>query len=264
MYFGFENISCGYGRKAVLENISFRLKKGESVSLIGTNGCGKSTLLKTISGSVRPYRGTVYFDGLAIGDYKRRELARRISYLPQNHSAPADLDVYTLVSYGRYPYLRFCKGLSSDDKRIIERTISMTGLSELAARPLSSLSGGEVKRAFIAFALCSCPEVLILDEPCAHLDIGHTEDVMTMLRGLSLELGMTMLTVHHDINTASRYSDRLIMIHDKGIYADGTPDEVMTEGNLSTVFGIDALILHTPDGKHPYFIPKSQNKRINQ
>lgn len=172
MYFGFKNIAVDYGKKKVLSGLSLDVPKGKIMTLIGQNGCGKSTLLKVIPRAVTPKTGCCELDCRSIREYRSKLLARRIAYLAQVHTSPPDIDVRTLVSYGRYPYMKPGRGMTKADGEIVDNIIRMTGLEKLSAQPLSTLSGGERQRAWIAMTVAQEPEILVLDEPTTYLDIG--------------------------------------------------------------------------------------------
>ncbi|MBQ8508397.1 MAG: ABC transporter ATP-binding protein [Clostridia bacterium] len=262
MYFGFEHITIEYGRKSILRDLTMDVPRGKIVTLIGQNGCGKSSLLKTISHAVTPKSGRAILDGKPLSAYPPKKLAQRIAYLAQVHTSPPDIDVRTLVSYGRYPYAKFGRGMTRADAGIIDRAISMTGLNALENQALATLSGGERQRAWIAMTVAQQPEILILDEPTTYLDIGYQVEVLELVRRLNREMGITILMVLHDLNLAARYSDRLCAIRDGSIYVSGTPGEILTAGNLRDVFGIDAQILHDEINDCPFFIPNKSMKEL--
>lgn len=255
MYFGFQNVSVQYGKKSILTNLSLEVPKGKVMTLIGQNGCGKSTLLRIIPRAVTPKSGFCTLDDRPICAYPSKILARRIAYLAQVHTSPPDIDVRTLVSYGRYPYRRAGRGLTKADGEIIANVIRLTGLKTLSEQPLSTLSGGERQRAWIAMTVAQEPEILILDEPTTYLDIGYQMEVLELVHHLNRTLGITILMVLHDLNLAARYSDILAAIRDGSVYTSGTPNEVLTPENLRALFGIDATV--TRDRAHdcPFFIP---------
>ena len=158
MYFGFEDITIAFRTKTVLQHVTLDIPRGKIVTIIGQNGCGKSSLLKTVSKTVTPRAGRVLYEGLPLDAYAPKVLARHIAYLAQVHTSPPDIDVRTLVSYGRYPYMKMGRGLNAEDGRIIDETLRLTGLEHLQRRTLRTLSGGERQRAWIAMTVCrSCP-----------------------------------------------------------------------------------------------------------
>lgn len=260
MYFGFEHITLSYGAHTVLRDLSLEIPRGKIVSLIGPNGCGKSTLLGTLSHTYARRSGRVMLEDRPLDAYSPRERARRIAYLAQSQPTPADIDVRTLVSYGRYPHTVFGRGMTSHDAAAIDRALALTDMTALQHRTLTTLSGGELQRARIAMNVAQEPQILILDEPTTHLDIGHQIEVLELVRRLNREPGLTILMVLHDLNLAARYSDLLCAIRHGGICALGTPDEVLTAPTLREVFGIDAEILRDKVHGCPFLIPKSRTK----
>ena len=256
MYFGFRNICVEYGKKEVLRGLTLDIPRGKVVTLIGQNGCGKSTLLKTVSKAVTPRQGEVVFLDRKLSAYPPRRLAQKIAYLAQVHESPPDIDVRTLVSYGRFPYSRFGRGMTAEDSRIIDRALSLTGLTDLSDRILSTLSGGERQRAWIAMTIAQEPEILILDEPTTYLDVSYQVEVLELIRRLNRELGITIVMVLNDINLAARYSDCLAAIRGGVLFAAGTPDEMVTEKNLHDIFEIEAAVYKDPIHGCPYFIPQ--------
>lgn len=254
MYFGFDAVTVAYGQRTVLRALTLALSPGEIVALIGPNGCGKSTLLKTVPRVLCPASGHVIYRDKPLLSFPPRQAAQKIAYLPQFHTAPGDLPLRTLVAYGRYPH-RPTGNLTLADETIVDETIARVGLSALADRPLSTLSGGERQRAWIAMAVCQQPEILLLDEPTTYLDVGYQLEILELVRRLQEELNMTVLMVLHDLNLAARYADRLCVMRNGQIFADGTPDNVLTPDILHAVFGISAAV-HRDETHHcPYFIP---------
>ena len=229
MYFGFRNLSVNYGKKEVLRALNVDIPRGKVVTVIGQNGCGKSTLLKTVSKAVMPKRGEVIFCDKKLGEYAPKRLAQQIAYLSQVHESPPDIDVRTLVSYGRYPYSKFGRGMTRPDAEIIDRALALTGLTDLQHRILSTLSGGERQRAWIAMTIAQEPEILILDEPTTYLDVSYQVEVLEIVKKLNRELGITIIMVLHDINLAARYSDVLMAVKGGRLYAAGAPSEIVNE-----------------------------------
>ena len=254
MYFGFRNLSVSYGKKEVLRSLDVDVPRGKVVTVIGQNGCGKSTMLKTVSKAVTPKRGEVVFCDRRLGEYAPKKLAQQIAYLSQVHESPPDIDVRTLVSYGRYPYSKFGRGLTQADADIIDRALALTGLTALQDRILSTLSGGERQRAWIAMTIAQEPEILILDEPTTYLDVSYQVEVLELVKKLNRELGITIIMVLHDINLAARYSDVLMAVKGGRLYAAGTPAEIVNKKYLQEIFEIEASVYTDPVHKCPYFI----------
>ena len=256
MYFGFEDISITFGKREILSNITMDFEKGKITTIIGPNGCGKSSLLKTISRVVRPSAGRVLFENRPIGSYAPKELAKKIAYLPQIHMSPKDIDIRTLVSYGRFPYKKFGQGLTEADGRIIDRTLEMTGLAHMGNRLLNNLSGGEKQRAWIAMTICQQPEILLLDEPITYLDIGYQVEVLELIRELGQKLKITIVMVLHDMNFTARYSDRIYVLKDHGVNDYGKPDRIIEHDHLQDVFKIDSQTFSDEKNHCPFIIPE--------
>ncbi|MDE5715235.1 MAG: ABC transporter ATP-binding protein [Anaeroplasmataceae bacterium] len=254
MYFTFEDISISYGKKNVLDHITLEFKKGSINTIIGKNGCGKSSLLKTLTKKVE-YSGKLIFEDKELSNYKKKELARRIAYLPQIHTSPEDITVRTLVSYGRYPYTKFGHSLTEEDEKMIDFALEASGLTHLANQEAQTLSGGERQRAWIAMCICQNPEVLILDEPTTYLDLSYQVEVLELIKKLNKELGITIVMVLHDLNLAARYSDYLYAIKNHKLYQIGNPNDMINEKNLEELFNIKANILRDSKNNCPFFIP---------
>lgn len=165
MFFGFDNITVGYGKKIILEGLTLDFPRGSITTILGANGSGKSTLLKTIPGTVKPIAGQVILEGKALLSYSKKEISQTIGYLPQSNYTPEDITVRTLVSYGRFPYRKRFGSLTSFDKEVVDETLEKCKLTHLAERKVHTLSGGERKLAWIAVILAQKPKVLVLDEP---------------------------------------------------------------------------------------------------
>lgn len=254
MYFTFEDISISYGKKNVLDHITLEFQKGSINTIIGKNGCGKSSLLKTLTKKV-DYTGRLIFENKELSSYKKKELARRIAYLPQIHSSPEDITVRTLVGYGRYPYTKFGHSLNDEDEKKIDFALEAAGLTHLQHQETQTLSGGERQRAWIAMCICQDPEVLILDEPTTYLDLSYQVEVLELIKKLNQELGITIIMVLHDLNLSARYSDFLYAIKDHKVYQVGKPEEMINEKNLEELFNIKAKVIFDNENRCPYFIP---------
>lgn len=255
MYFGFRGMTISFKSRVVVENVTIDIPKGKIVTIIGQNGCGKSSMLKTVSRAVTPKDGCVVYNDRPLCSYNPGKLARHIAYLAQVHSSPPDIDVRTLVSYGRYPYTKGGHRMTGEDAKIIDETLNVTGLAHLQHRTLRTLSGGERQRAWIAMTVCQQPEILILDEPTTYLDISYQMEVLELVRRLNRELGMTIVMVLHDLNMAARYSDYMYAISGGRVHSHGTPDEVLCERTLREIFRIDARIIRDTENDCPCFIP---------
>ena len=256
MYFGFQDISIAYGKRTILEHVFMEFERGKLTTIIGPNGCGKSSLIKTVSRTVTPRTGCVVFQDRPIRSYAPKELARKIAYLPQTHMSPKDIDIRTLVSYGRYPHKRFGAGMTAEDGRIIDESLELTGLGHMGSWPLNNLSGGEKQRAWIAMTICQQPEILLLDEPITYLDVGYQVEVLELIKELGKRLKITIVMVLHDMNFTARYSNRVYVIKDRAVEHYGSPDEIITGETMESVFRIGSQIIRDEKNDCPFLIPE--------
>jgi iron complex transport system ATP-binding protein len=244
-----QHLTGGYGKLAIAQDINLTVRTGEWLSLIGANGSGKSTLLRLLSRILLPQHGVVLLDGKAIQTESITTIAQKLAILPQQQTIPEGLTVKQLVNLGRAPHQQWWQWeLSQKDAQIVQEAILKTGIEDFRDRPVEQLSGGERQRAFLALALAQTPKILLLDEPTTYLDICHQLQLLELLKGLNQQQGLTVLTVLHDMNLATRFSDRLALIHQGKLYAIGTPPEVLTAENLRDTFGVEISILETPVG----------------
>ena len=258
MYFGFKNITIKYGDNEVLKDVTIDFPKGKTSTIIGANGCGKSSLLKIVSRAVKPTTGEVIFCGKPLKSYNTKDLAKKIAYLPQIHTSPEDIDVKTLVSYGRFPYKKWGRGLTQEDIKIIDETIALTGLKSIEDRMLNNLSGGERQRAWIAMTICQQPEIIILDEPITYLDVGYQLEVMEMVKEMGEKLKITIIMVLHDINLAARYSHNILAIKGKQVLKSGTPRSMITKETMKKVYNIGSQICEDEINGCPFMIPEKE------
>ncbi|UCE26470.1 MAG: ABC transporter ATP-binding protein [Candidatus Coatesbacteria bacterium] len=234
----FDDVSFAWipGGTPVLSDLSLSMRSGDMAAVLGPNGAGKSTLLRVASGYLEPASGEVYIAGASDGRAGRREIARRVAMVPQYSSIYLPYTVEELARLGRFPWRGLLGRWGGEDERAVSRALEVTGVSELAGRPVTELSGGEFQRAVIAKALAQEPELLLLDEPTAHLDIAYQMQIFEIIAGLNREEGLTVLAVLHDINLAAAFFDRVILIRDGRVYVDGPKDGVLTPENVAAVF----------------------------
>ncbi|MFP4521255.1 MAG: ABC transporter ATP-binding protein [Fibrobacterota bacterium] len=242
-----ENISFSYPGNKVLKGISFSADSGEFISLAGRNGTGKSTLLKCFCGVLKTYTGKVLIENSDISLMDSRHLAAAVAYLPQKQFYPFPVSVFDVVLSGRYPYRGWF--MKKKNEEAAASAIESLDLENLAMKDFNTLSGGQQQRALIARTLAQEAGVLLLDEPVSGLDIGHQLDVMHLLRKLSEENGITVICAIHDLNLASRFSDRITLI-DKGVLAAcGKPGEILASGTIGRTYGIDCEIYHHKENR---------------
>ncbi|MCK8826555.1 heme ABC transporter ATP-binding protein [Natroniella acetigena] len=236
----------------ILKGVSFAIEQGEFIALIGPNGSGKSTLLKNINSILKPDQGKVYLDELDLQKLAKKEMAKRLAVVPQNTTINFDFTVEEIVLMGRAPYLSRFKGESSQDYQIVREAMELTNTTQFADRRINQLSGGERQRVILARALAQQPEVLLLDEPTSNLDINYQLEMMELLRKLNREQELTILIVIHDLNLASQYCDKLLLLNQGQIYGFGTPEEIITAENIEEVYGSKVIIRRNYPSNRPY------------
>ncbi|WP_340313269.1 ABC transporter ATP-binding protein [Rhizorhabdus argentea] len=232
-------LQVALGKRTVLHGIDARIEPGALVGVIGPNGAGKSTLARAITGLIPPSAGQVLLDGLDVQRVPRARLARRIAYLPQGQMVHWPLTVERLVSLGRLPHLAPFSAIGSEDRAAVERAMERAEIVGLRDRVVTELSGGERARALIARALAVEAPALIADEPLAALDPGHQLQMMELLKAEAAG-GALVIAVLHDLAMAARYCDRLILIHEGRLIADGPSSMVLTAEHLSRCYNIRA------------------------
>jgi iron complex transport system ATP-binding protein len=234
----------------VIHDVSLAVGPGELVGILGPNGSGKTTLLKMLSGTLTPSAGTIQFDRRPLSAWKRRDLARRIALVPQDTHAPFDFTVLDIVLMGRYPYLGAFALEGPADVAIARQALASTGTSAFEDRPFATLSGGEKQRVVIASALAQSPELLLLDEPTASLDLGHQLDVQLLLTGLNRDRGVTMVLSTHDLNLAAAVCRHLILLRDGRFVAQGLTEDVLTRDTVRALYGVEADVHRHPIAGH--------------
>ena len=232
-----KNIRAGYGAAEILHGVSLSFKKGSFVSVIGPNGSGKSTLLKAAVGIIPVSSGDITADGVSISTLSRRKLAEKTAYLSQGKSVP-DMTVEQLALHGRFPHLSYPRRYTEKDRETVRSALDRLGISDLAKRPLSSLSGGMRQNAYIAMALAQDTDYILLDEPTAYLDIFHQLELMKTLKGLA-NRGKGIAAVLHDLPLSFTFSDDIVIIKDGAVAAMGAPKEIYSLPVIREVFGIE-------------------------
>lgn len=235
-----KSISVGYDTHRALTGVDFALASGELVGLIGPNGAGKTSLVRALAGNL-PYSGDITVGGVPFADLPRRERARRIAYLAQGAEATWPIPVARLVELGRLPYLGPFQQPTAADKAAIDRALAQADVTHLATRRVTQLSGGERMRVLLARALAVDAKILLADEPIASLDPLHQLTLMQTLRARARD-GAGVVVVLHDLTLAAGLCDRLVLLHEGKILAEGTPADVLSAANLARAYGIDALI----------------------
>jgi iron complex transport system ATP-binding protein len=236
------------GRREVLRGLGLALRSGELVALVGPNGSGKTTLLRVLTGQLRPDAGSATFDGRPLADWPRNALARRVAVLPQQLELPAGFRVAELVEMGRAPHARSLFGSTADDERSVRRALEEADAMDLADRHADQLSGGERQRVLVAMSLAQEPDLLLLDEPTLHLDLAHQVALLSAIRRLRKQRGLTVLAVLHDLNLAAAFAPRVVVLAEGRVAADGRPDEGLSPALVERVFGVGVAEAHTRAG----------------
>lgn len=238
-----------------IDALDVAIPRGEVTALIGPNGSGKTTVLQMLARLLEPAAGTVYLDGRAISERSTREVAKRLAMLPQSASPPEGVTVRELVELGRYPHQGLIGRRGEEDEAKIAWALDAAGLSDLAHRGVEQLSGGERQRAWLAMALAQDAEILLLDEPTTYLDIRYQVETLSLVRSLNREHGITVVQVLHDLNQAAAYSDRIVLLSDGQIAAQGPPHKALDATVLEDVFGVPVTLTQHPVAGTPYVIP---------
>ncbi|MEM3502318.1 MAG: ABC transporter ATP-binding protein [Candidatus Bathyarchaeia archaeon] len=250
-----DGVVFSYDSHEALSNVSFEVDQGEFIGVIGPNGAGKSTLLRVMSKILRPRSGAVLLNDVDIQGMSERSVAKDMGFVAQDNTITFGFKVRDIVLMGRNPHLGRFDSESIQDIKIAEESMAKTGVSHLAERLITEVSGGERQRVLIARALTQTPRILLLDEPTLHLDISSQLEIMDLLKRLNAELKLTVVSVYHDFNLAARYCERLLLMNKGRIEALGTPKNVLTEDNLRRVFGIDVHTYYNPLTDSIYVVP---------
>lgn len=242
-----EHVSAAYDQRPVLHDLSFNVGAGQVLGLIGPNGSGKSTLLRLLSGTLRATHGTIRLDGKLLSSLTPATRARSIAVVPQTSQLPEAFSVGEVVLMGRTPYLSRFGGERASDYQIAHRAMLQTETWALAQRRIGELSGGEQQRVLIARALAQEPQVLLLDEATAHLDLKYQVSTLQLARRLALG-GMTIIAALHDLNLAAMFVDQLMLLDAGRIVVCDTPAQVLTPDWIRQVYGVEVVI-----GQHPWY-----------
>jgi iron complex transport system ATP-binding protein len=251
-----ENLEFSYTGKPVLREVSFEVRRGEILGIMGPNGCGKSTLLKLLRGGLVPDRGRILWAGREAARYTRKEMARLTAVVPQALMVPFPYPVREMVMMGRFAHRTGFAGPTSDDHRAVERALAVTDTLHLFDRPVTDLSGGELQRVLLARALAQQAPVLLLDEATSHLDLDHRLEISELLVRLNRETQLTVVQVSHDLDLAAEMSERIMLLHADGRPATiGAPADVLTEETLRDVFRVEVKVETNPYTGAPHLYP---------
>jgi iron complex transport system ATP-binding protein len=251
-----KDVHFSYDGKPVLKGVSLQVSGGEILGLIGPNGAGKSTLIKLIAGILAPQEGAIEILGRPLKSWRRQDLAKVVALVPQGAYIPPTFTVWESVLLGRTPYLRFPGIASKKDIEAVQRAMEWAEVGHLQDKFVGELSGGERQRVILARALAQEPKVLLLDEPTAHLDIHHQVSTLRLIQGLARAEGLAVLAVLHDLNLASSFSDRIALLVEGRVLAQGSPEEVIVADRLHRAYGSGILVMSRPDNStRPIVLP---------
>ncbi|MDR3192018.1 MAG: ABC transporter ATP-binding protein [Treponema sp.] len=248
-------ISFAYHERLILNDISLSLKAGEFLGFLGPNGSGKSTFLKNLLGFLKPSRGRIVFSGTGAVP-TRTERSRYLAFAPQNSRPPASLSVRDLILMGRLPHIRDrWSGYGKEDRQKVEEILTALGIGAMAERDVMSLSGGEMQKAILGRCLVQEGDILLLDEATSGLDLNHTIEIMELMRKKADEEGKTIVAVLHDLNLASQYCDRIVLLKNGHLRYQGNPREILTEEVVEEIYGIRAAV-KTDEYGRPFVLPR--------
>jgi iron complex transport system ATP-binding protein len=258
-----ENCSYSYGHVRALDHISMEFEQGGFYGLLGPNGSGKSTLLRLLTGTFIPGEGEIYIKGKPLSRTRRRDLARLIAFVPQDFHMDFPFTVSEIVMMGRFSYQGLLGRGSERDLQAVSMAMELTRTKELADRPVTNLSGGELQRVVLAQALAQESEILLLDEPTSHLDIKFQLEILELLKELKRSMGLTIISSLHDLNLASLYCHHLFFMKKGRLITHGPVEEVFTEEIITGVFDAPVKIIPQPEGGHPLMMLTPERLPLN-
>lgn len=244
------DLNFSFGKKPILKNINLKIESGEKVIIIGPNGCGKTTLLRLISGYLSPSSGEILLKNKNIKEYKIKERAKILAMINQSGKTPFNFTVLETVKMGRYPFMSWYGGFSNADKALVDKSIDLMNINHLKEHSILNISGGECARTMAARAFAQNPELMLMDEPVSALDISQTLHLMNLVKN---DKERAFLIVLHDLNLASQYAEKIILMCDGEIVSQGSPEKVITAENISAVYKIDSKIIEV--NNRPFIIP---------
>lgn len=240
------NISVRFGDREVLREVSITAAEGETLALLGPNGAGKTTLLRSLNATVPIDKGEILIDSKPIGSYSRCEIARNIAVVAQENETKFPITVMEFVLAGRFARGAVFGWETKEDMEAADRALAACDLETFADRLMNELSGGERQRVVLARAIAAETRVLLLDEPTANLDLAHQALMFRLVRRRCRESGVTAVVITHDMNLASEFADRIVLLRDGMVVASGRPDQVLTEENLREVYNVQVLLDQNP------------------
>lgn len=258
-----QNTTLAYGHKVVVEDMTFQVRPGKMVGLVGPNGCGKSTIIKALSRVISPSSGKILLDGKDVSRISRRDLARLVGVVPQLSLLPSAFTAFEIVLMGRNPHLGLLQYEGPKELAIAWRAMERTSTQHLAECRVSELSGGEIQSIAITRVLAQEAKAILLDEPTANLDIGRQVEILDLIKKMCRENNLTVLAALHDLNLAAQYCDRLLLINNGRIHAEGTPKDVITPQNIKDVYGAEGCVYTHPVNGLPVVLLNAGNSKLS-
>ena len=254
------NLSGGYGKEEVIKDVSLEIKRGDFLGIIGPNGSGKSTLLRLMSRVLTFQKGDILLDDKDITKIGLKEFCQKVAFVPQDTMINFSFTVWEIVLMGRIPHLKRLQFETQKDFSIAGNSLFLTDTLHLKGKDIDELSAGERQRVILAKALAQEPILLLLDEPTSHLDIGHQVKILDLLKKLNRENQLSIAMVLHDLNLASEYCNRIILLNEGGIFKEGRPEEVLTYQNIETVYKTLVIVNKNPLSSKPYLVLVSNER----
>lgn len=246
--------------KKIINNIHLNLSKGEFLGIVGPNGAGKTTLLRSITNVLKPIDGKIKINNKNIENMNRKEISKIMSMVPQNSFISFPFKAKDVVLMGRSPYKGRFDSINEEDRKEAKKYMNLTNTWQFRDKKVNELSGGEIQRISIARALVQNPQILLMDEPTSHLDLNHEFNVLSLIKELQ-EDGLSIISVFHDLNLASRFCDRIIILKKGKIFSKGKPKKILTTENVSKVYGANVIVKKNPTTNNPYIIPVSHSHK---
>lgn len=247
-----KDIFAGYDKKIVLKNINFEIEKGEFCGIIGPNGSGKTTLLKILAKILKPFSGEIYINDCEISKIHFKKFSKIVSYLPSSIDIHFSYTVEEIILFGKYPDIGKIKKIKKDEN--FEIICEIFQIKDLLSRKIWELSDGEKQRVFLSQTFIQNTEIVLLDEPISHLDIGYQFKIMDIIKKINRESKKTIISIFHDLNIASEYCDKLLLVLNGEIYSKGTPDKVLTFENIEKVYNTNVIVYKNPYTSKPFIL----------
>ena len=253
------SLYVNYDKRPALQDVSLQVRTGEILVVIGPNGAGKSTLIRAVSGVLPALNGEIAINGEHLDTLSASQRARYLAVVPQARDLPTAFTVYQTVLLGRTPYLGWLGHAGSRDHASAKQALERANALDLASRRIGELSGGEQQRVLLARALAQESPILLLDEPTTHLDLKHQSALLNLIHGLASRQKLGVLMVLHDLNLAGLYADRIALLIDGRVAALGTPNQVLTEERLTSIYDVPVHVVPHPDYGSPLVLPDGRS-----